>query len=246
VSNTGQAVLTIVGTAVGAMVGAPQLGFLIGSAAGQALFPTQLPATEGPRLHDLRVQTASFGSPIPLVFGTVRIAGRLIWSSGLIETAHEEEEGGKGGPVQQTTTYTYSASFAIGLNEVLEGGTTAVRRIWADGKLIYDISPQAVGEDDNSYTARGAANSALEALMTVYPGTVTQDPDPTIESYVGVGNTPAYRGQAYVVFAGLQLADYGNRIPNLEFEVVSNTPDSTGYATLSNGFLTDWYGCESD
>jgi hypothetical protein len=34
-----------------------------------------------------------------------------------------------------------------------------------------------------------------------------------------VGNVPAYRGTAYVVIWGLQLADYGNRLPNLEFLV---------------------------
>ena len=34
------------------------------------------------------------------------------------------------------------------------------------------------------------------------------------------GNVPAYRGVAYVVFERLPLANFGNRIPQLSFEVV--------------------------
>ena len=42
-------------------------------------------------------------------------------------------------------------------------------------------------------------------------------------------NAPAYRGTAYAVFDGLQLKDFGNRIPNLTFEVVTaGTNDAQG------------------
>ena len=34
------------------------------------------------------------------------------------------------------------------------------------------------------------------------------------------GEAPAYRGLAYVVFERLPLADFGNRIPQLSFEIV--------------------------
>ena len=36
---------------------------------------------------------------------------------------------------------------------------------------------------------------------------------------MGAANTPAYRGTAYVVFEDLPLGNYGNRIPQLSFEV---------------------------
>jgi hypothetical protein len=45
-------------------------------------------------------------------------------------------------------------------------------------------------------------------------------PDPFIQSVMGVDNTPAYRGRAYVVFESLALAEFGNRIPNMTFEVI--------------------------
>jgi hypothetical protein len=45
--------------------------------------------------------------------------------------------------------------------------------------------------------------------------------DPLIASAEGAA-TPAYRGAAYAVFEMLQLADFGNRIPSLTFEVIAD------------------------
>jgi hypothetical protein len=50
-------------------------------------------------------------------------------------------------------------------------------------------------------------------------GWQAQDPDPFIAAKMGAANTPAYRGTAYVVFEELPLAAYGNRLPQLSFEV---------------------------
>lgn len=56
--------------------------------------------------------------------------------------------------------------------------------------------------------------------IAVYLGSHRQMPDPTIESYKGVGNVPAFRGTAYVVFKNLQLEDFGNSIPSFQIEAV--------------------------
>ena len=47
-----------------------------------------------------------------------------------------------------------------------------------------------------------------------------QAPDPLIEAKEGGGDAPAYRGLAYLVFERLPLAEFGNRIPQLSFEVI--------------------------
>ena len=44
--------------------------------------------------------------------------------------------------------------------------------------------------------------------------------DDLIVAKEGVANVPAYRGLAYVVFERLPLSDFGNRIPQLSFEIV--------------------------
>lgn len=188
------------GSIVGGMVGGPigaQVGWLVGSLIGNLIDP---PKIEGPRRTDLKLQRAEYGAPIPRVWGTGRIAGVIIDQTDLEE--HKETSGGKGGP--EVTTYTYSASFDIAL---CVGPILGILRIWADGRLIYNIDA-----DD-------------ELPCEVYLGTETQEPDPTFEAIHGVGSVPAYRGIAHVVFTDWMLTDYGDRIPQLEFEVFTNGGD---------------------
>ena len=52
-----------------------------------------------------------------------------------------------------------------------------------------------------------------------YPGDEAQTADPFIAAKMGAASTPAYRGTAYVVFEELPLGNYGNRLPQLSFEV---------------------------
>ena len=172
----------------------------------------------GPRLEDLKVQTASFGQPIPRVYGRVRVAGNVIWPYDLQldETKHKDDVGGKGGQEQTVITYTYDGDFAIG---ICEGPIQGIRRIWADNKLVYDYS--------DSTTPEGLIGSdLLSGHMTVYLGSEDQLPDSTIEAAESAG-APAFRGLAYVVFKDLQLADFGNRIPNFEFEVIKSGATET-------------------
>ena len=66
-------VLSSVGTALGGPVGAA-IGSLIGHSIDQQLFgggPKQ-----GPRLGDLSVQTSSYGTAIPRIYGRMRVAVR--------------------------------------------------------------------------------------------------------------------------------------------------------------------------
>lgn len=192
-------------------------GWMAGSMVGGLFGKTQKTKLYGPRLGDLRVQGATYGAPLPKVWGTVRIAGNIIWCGGIKETKNTktEKSGGKGGPKYKTTTttYTYSADFAVAFGE---GPIEGVRRIWADGKLIYDRTSGA--------SVDGLVSGAVSVGgFRLYDGTFTQEPDPLMESYLGVGNVPGYRGIAYLVMDDLQLGNFGNRIPNLEFEVVANT-----------------------
>ncbi|MCP4102884.1 MAG: hypothetical protein GY750_15915, partial [Lentisphaerae bacterium] len=184
------------------------VGWAVGSAVATVLLRPEVPDQEGPRLSDLSVQSSAYGSPLPKYYGDKsRGAGELIWSSGLDEKTHEEDIGGKGGG-GTATTYSYSSSFAISIGE---GPIAGVRRIWANGKLIFTGDPSADPADL-------VASRKVSAGLTIYNGTDTQEPDPTIEAYEG--ETPAYRGTAYVVFTDLDLTNYGNRIPNITFGVV--------------------------
>jgi len=80
-----------------AIPGAGALGFAIGSTVGGALggflFPPEQEDVQGPRLKDLQIQTSTYGQPIPILYGTMRVAGNVIWDGGAIEHPHEEEAG---------------------------------------------------------------------------------------------------------------------------------------------------------
>jgi hypothetical protein len=237
-SNFGQAALTIGGAFVGSLFGMPQLGLLLGSYAGSFLFPTELPGAKGPRLKELSIQTSTVGVPIPIVYGTYALAGNVIWSGGLIEQVDTDEVGGKGGgPTQEVTTYTYFADFAVG---ICEGEIQGIRKIWADAVVIYDRSPQGDDESDDAYHERIATSEQTAALMTVYVGDETQVASPLIESYEGAGLVPAYRGLAYVEFERLPLEKYGNRIPNLRFEVYVGSESEADCTEYSAGHLEQW------
>src|SRR5690606_12024928 len=242
-SNAGQALSGVVGAVVGFFIGGPTgaaYGFQIGYLAGTALFPTQLPHLQGPRLGEGQQTVSTVGQPIPWIFGTQVVGGNIIWASPIREVATTQDVGGKGGPEQSQTTYTYYRSFAILLCEGPIGG---VRRVWANGKILYDARPQLEDEDDNAFIERQALNEDFLSKVTIYLGTEDQMPDPTIESFKGVGNVPAYRGYAYVVFDDVELKpEDGNRIPaQWKFEVYEGgTGDSGSFELYSNEVLYPW------
>ena len=216
-SNTGQAALTIVGTVVGYYFGYPQLGFMLGSLAGQALFPTQLPTINGPRLNDTRTTMSQMGGAVQEVLGVDAVAGTVIWLGPVNETANSETTGGKGGPEQDVKTFHYSQPIAIGLTRGPMGG---IYQIFENGKLVYDLRPQQDDETEAQYTQRAVEASAFAQTFTLYPGNETQLPDPIIEGYEGVGNVPAFRGLMYIVFHDRALREeQGLRHPNFKFVV---------------------------
>ena len=192
-----QVMLGGVGAALGGGVGRV-IGSALGRVADDALIDALQPARQrGPRLEGLRLQSTAEGAPMACVLGRMRVAGQVIWAARFLESRHENG-GGKGGP--RTVETAYSLSFAVA---VCEGEIDAVERVWADGRLM-DLSGVA---------------------MRVYRGGAAQTPDPLIEAVEGAA--PAYRGTAYVVFEDLPLGAYGNRPPQLSFEVLKR-PEGDG------------------
>jgi hypothetical protein len=192
-------VLTAVGTVLGGPIGAA-IGAVIGNVIdNQVLFKPK--GREGSRLSDLQVQTSSYGTQVPKIFGTMRVAGTVIWATDLKET-RSKSGGGKGRA--SVTTYSYSASFAVALSA---RAIRSIGRIWADGNLL-----------------RGAAGDFKTEVSAfrVHLGDEAQAVDPLIASAEGLALTPGHRGIAYVLFEDLALADYGNRIPSLTFEVAAD------------------------
>jgi len=201
-------ILSTVGTLVGGPIGGA-LGAIIGQQIDNRLLAPK--GRQGPRLNELAVQSSSYGSAIPKLFGATRVAGTVIWATDLRET-RSSVSNGKGRP--KSTVFSYSASFAVALSA---RRIVRIGRIWADGNLL-----------------RGASGDfKSETGFRLHDGSEGQPVDPLIASAEGVGMTPAHRGLAYAVFEDFQLGDYGNRIPALSFEVIADEGDVSVGAVLS-------------
>ncbi len=196
---------TIILSAVGQAIGGP-IGQSIGAAVGSLIDNKVFGKSKGrsgPRLKELEIQTSSYGTQIPKILGKMRVAGSVIWASALKESS-QKEGGGKGQP--SYTSYSYSASFAVALSS---GTIKHVGRIWADGNLVR-------GADGSFKIATG---------FRLYTGADDQQVDPLMAAAVGIDTCPAMRGISYVVFEDFALADFGNRLPQLTFEVIErDTP----------------------
>ncbi|QTN19158.1 glycoside hydrolase/phage tail family protein [Brevundimonas sp. AJA228-03] len=199
-----QVILGGVGQAIGGGIGR-SLGAALGGVADRSLIGALSPARQvGPRLETLKIQSTAEGAPMACVFGRARVTGQVIWAARFLEQRNRSG-GGKGGP--RTVDYGYSLSFAVAL---CEGPIDGIGRVWADGKPMDQTG----------------------VAMRVYRGSEDQTPDPLIEAVEGAA--PAYRGTAYVVFEDLPLGPYGDRMPQLSFEVFRR-PEADGLETMLEG-----------
>lgn len=202
-------ILSAIGAATGASVGGGVLGLssvvlgraigaTIGRAIDQSVMGAGSQAVEHGKVDRFRLTGASEGVPLGQVYGRMRVGGQVIWATRFQENTATSGGGKSTSSGPKTTEYSYSISLAIAL---CEGEITRVGRIWADGN---EIAP-------------------ADLNMRVYTGAMDQDPDPKIEAVEGAGMAPAYRGTAYMMLEDLDLSQFGNRIPQLTFEVFRPT-----------------------
>ena len=153
---------------------------------------------DGRRLTHVQLMTARPGQPMTRLYGRMRVGGHIIWRGALREHVSESggDDGDKGGgrPTPRRRHYRYTLHLAIGL---CEGPVSHIGRIWADGHLL-----------DGGTLA-----------LQLHKGEADAEPDPLIEAAMGAGNTPAFRGLAYVTLRDFDVSRFGNRVPQLAFEV---------------------------
>ena len=190
--------LQAAGAAIGGLLGpvGSAIGAAAGALAGYAVDQALINGTrriEGPRLTGARPFSAEEGVPLPRIYGAARVGGIVIWATRFEERRTTHRQGGKLGP--KVTEYSYYGNVAFAL---CEGEIAGIRRVWADGREV-DLT---------------------RIELRIYRGDEEQPVDPLIAAKQGDGNAPAYRGAAYVVIERFALEDYGNRIPQFQFEVL--------------------------
>ncbi|MBK8745590.1 phage tail protein [Propionivibrio sp.] len=242
-SSGGQVAGGVLGAVAGFLIGGPAAslkgalyGAQIGMTIGGYLDPPKGPVQEGPRLSDLTVQTSTYGAVIPRGYGTFPVVGNVFWleNNALKETITKKKSGGKGGGSKTTTkTYSYSATFAVGLLDCTDGTPIAgVRRIWIGGRLWYDA-----GATD---LATIIASNQVTGAFTLHTGSALQLADPRMQATLGVANTPAYRGLAYIVFNDLPLAAYSNSLVGAQIKVEVVRVQSPAGLTIIDSVVSEY------
>lgn len=190
---------------------------------GAQMALSMLRKIEGPRLEDLAVTVADYGTPLNYFYGTRRFNGVPIIEAEPIREQKKKRKT-KGGKINE---YRYFGTWAVA---VADHEIDAVTRIWFDKHLVYDAT--GVGP----ITALSKKTS-IGDVMRIYLGTETQEPDPRMTAFVeaknGAGTNPAYRGVAYIVFEEVPLEVFGNRIPQISVEAVANGTTAYPYEELA-------------
>lgn len=85
-------------------------------------------ATSSNVLQQLRVQNAQYNTPIPILYGQVRVAANVIWAGGFVQVTNKNAQGKGAGATTTTFTYTCAAIFAVGV-----GPLPQILAHWNDG-----------------------------------------------------------------------------------------------------------------
>ena len=151
---------------------------------------------ESKNLDKINIQTVRYGREIPIIYGNVKLAGNIIWASGLEKWQESAYSVWQKNRHSTATEHKLTISLAIA---ICEGPIDYIENIWIDNQLI----------------------DSLDYNITIYPGTEDQLPDPVIAAKEGNNRTPAFRGLAYILLKDFPVNN-SNKIPNFTFTVRKN------------------------
>lgn len=171
-------------------------------------------------VSDLSVQTSTFGSVVPIMWGKTRLTGNLIWYGNFQSYAHSESAGGKGGGGGSTSSYTYSTSWALGL---CEGQIQGIGTVYAS-KETGTLASYGIGMFSGA-----VPQSPWSYLSSAYPAQAL-----------------GYSGLAYAAAANYNLGS-SSSLPNFSFEIIGtfsgtfNSLPGAPPASVLPDFLTNQY-----
>ncbi len=216
----------------------PQLGMVVGGMIGGAISPDKINA---PSIGDASQQASQAGVPRPVVYGhPAPFAGNIIDGEGKARKIFVKERQGKGGgPIVKSERFILT--YAV---RICEGPIAGVVRIWRNGEVVLDRRTDAqiaatygAGGDTTKYTAEMRAKSAaFLKKIRIYLGTESQLPDPSLEALHGVGNTPYFRGTAYMVLTDSDETDTRGAAAQYQFEVVAVGAETSAVVIIPSNY----------
>lgn len=145
-----------------------------------------------PAIAGLRIQTSTYGLPIPIVWGQQRIQSNLLWFADFKAIPYTTNQGGKGGGGVSQTSYSYVAAGFLGL---CEGPINGIESVWA-GKDITTLAKLNL-----SFTQGNYPQPIWSYLSTQHPGQA-----------IGYSGVAAVYSSSYLLTNSAQM-------PNQTFEV---------------------------
>lgn len=125
----------------------------------------------------------------------------------------------------------------------VEGSSGSTTKIWLRDHTATD---ELAGASVTLTQTPAGLYSRYADDITIHTGGASQAADSFLQSEQNAADTPAFRNRAYVVIENLQLADFGNRIPNFRFEVDQNgsalgCDEAISLIMQRHGFTTNDY-----
>jgi hypothetical protein len=161
--------------------------------------------------------TSQFGDTIPVVYGKCRLPSSYIWTTGVVTQVIKVPF------LPDIIRLLLSARLRFASPMTVDS-RWQVRRMWADGKLIFD------------------ATTGLRAInFAVYDGHSSQGRDPVQEAALGTANTSAHRGYLDIVIYAYDIGFLADNPPFFEAEWIQeslNTTDVDTFDTLISGTPT--------
>lgn len=196
----------------------------------------------GQRSDTDKFQESTYGRPIPIIYGpNNRIAGNVIYYNGITEKKNQiKHSNGTFGSSTYTIWYTYympRIAIAIG------GNIRNIKRIWANGKLIFTNT--YIADIPDAGWSIGPGGRVFSNLY-LFKGSNTQVRN---SGAIPDSTKPGYQGISYVVMRNFWLDDFGNAVPQFEFEV--DGYDWTVYSLINDicirsGMTSDEYEISLD
>jgi hypothetical protein len=174
-----------------------------------------------PRYNGIQIQSSSSAIPIPIVYGTNRIAPNILWTGGF-RSYPQRPGGGKGGG--QVTGYDYQTDMVIGL---CEGPIWSYGTVW-NGNDIVPLNGNGLyfgtayvgttpGDNFTDFKEGGLANE------NIWPN---QGPFGSQGLY--------YPGVAYLCSSDMDLGTSGT-MPSLAFELYAILQGTAGISSDPSG-----------
>jgi len=115
-------------------------------------------------VNGIQLGTSCYGKPLPLVYGTTRVAGNIVWMPTELWVKVPGEQGGKGGGGSAGTPDQYYQGLGIA---ICEGPIVGLGRVWRDKELFATLADIETAHPFNLFTG-ARPQTPWSYLTTVY------------------------------------------------------------------------------